>query len=469
MKHTIRIFAFLALAFFAQNTISAQASSGIKPELVLYRHNSNGMGATAVQQGDTLGNIWFRGLTPTKKIVNGANIRSFITGPVSAGVMPSNLVFRTAHTGSMKNRMVITSEGLVGIGTMSPTFNLHVEGNTHTTGDFYGRIHMDPNPGNAGPGTYTEEAYFEHKTSAEIGAPDMSATGRGGLLTLAPTANTGGQADHQLFFNKDGIYNRRDPADAPAWVGIWHKLLTSEDINGTPNRIAKFTAPSKLGDSQLFDDGTRVGIGTTTPTVFFEVAGNARFNNEFRAVGATTLENTLTVLQASNLRNTTVDGSLQVTNGATIANTATVNGTTNLNGSTNINGNTNSTGTISQTGNTNLNGGKVAIGTTVGAATPGTHLLYVNGSVVATEVKVALQASWPDYVFEQGYQLPNLCETEAYIAVHKHLPGMPSAAEVQQNGGIELGEMNRLLLQKIEELTLLLIEQQKQIDALKGK
>jgi hypothetical protein len=283
----------------------------------------------------------------------------------------------------------------------------------------------------------------------------MSATGRGGLLTLAPTANSGSQTDHQLFFNKDGIFNRRDQANAPAWTATWYKLLTGEDINGTPNRIAKFTAPSKLGDSQLFDDGTRVGIGTTTPTVFFEVNGETRIAANLSTTGTTNVGANLNVTQQSNLHNTSVDGSLQVSNGATVNNSLV------------INGNTNSTGTFTQSGNANFNGGKVAIGTTVGASTPGTHALYVNGSIVATEVKVALQASWPDYVFEPTYQLPDLNATEAFINEHKHLPGIPSATEVQQNGGIELGEMNRLLLQKIEELTLLLIAQQKQIDALK--
>jgi hypothetical protein len=92
----------------------------------------------------------------------------------------------------------------------------------------------------------------------------------------------------------------------------------------------------------------------------------------------------------------------------------------------------------------------------------------VEGKIISDEVFVALRADWPDYVFATDYQLPNLCETASFIEANKHLPGIPSAEEVKAKGGIELGEMNRLLLQKIEELTLLMIDQQKQIDALKA-
>ena len=67
---------------------------------------------------------------------------------------------------------------------------------------------------------------------------------------------------------------------------------------------------------------------------------------------------------------------------------------------------------------------------------------------------------WPDYVFEPEYNLLSLEETEAFIKKHQHLPELPSAKEIEANG-VQLGEMNRLLLQKIEELTLHLIEQQK--------
>jgi hypothetical protein len=90
--------------------------------------------------------------------------------------------------------------------------------------------------------------------------------------------------------------------------------------------------------------------------------------------------------------------------------------------------------------------------------------LAVNGSIYAKGVKTTL-SGWPDFVFENEYILPNLQETETFIKENKHLPNIPTAAEVEAEG-IELGEMQAKLLMKIEELTLYIIEQQKQMKVL---
>ena len=93
--------------------------------------------------------------------------------------------------------------------------------------------------------------------------------------------------------------------------------------------------------------------------------------------------------------------------------------------------------------------------------------LSADGLLMAKEVKVTL-TGWPDYVFGDGYKLLSLEETERYIRDNGHLPDVPSAAEVEEEG-LSLGEMNKVLLQKVEELTLHVIELQKQIDELKTK
>jgi hypothetical protein len=110
-----------------------------------------------------------------------------------------------------------------------------------------------------------------------------------------------------------------------------------------------------------------------------------------------------------------------------------------------------------------LNNGNVGIGTT----TPGSFKLAVEGKIGASEIKVTLQRPWPDYVFESNYQLPGLVELEAFIKKNKHLPDMPSAREVKESGGIELGQMNAKLLEKIEQLTLYVIELKKENEAIK--
>ncbi len=107
------------------------------------------------------------------------------------------------------------------------------------------------------------------------------------------------------------------------------------------------------------------------------------------------------------------------------------------------------------------NSGSVGIGTT----TPGTYKLAVNGHIRAKEIVVE-QANWPDYVFSDEHTLPSLEEVEKHIEENGHLINIPSAGEVHLNG-IEVGEMNRLLLEKIEELTLYILAQDKMNKTLK--
>ena len=103
--------------------------------------------------------------------------------------------------------------------------------------------------------------------------------------------------------------------------------------------------------------------------------------------------------------------------------------------------------------------GNVGIGTTDYADG---HLLSVGGKIACEEVRVQLENDWPDYVFQKDYELPSLEAVERHIQKEQHLPGIPSAATVQKEG-IMVADMQAKLLEKIEELTLYTIEQDKQI------
>ncbi len=99
----------------------------------------------------------------------------------------------------------------------------------------------------------------------------------------------------------------------------------------------------------------------------------------------------------------------------------------------------------------------------IGTTKTNGSLLAVAGKISAEEVEISLTTTWPDFVFSMSYELNTLAQVEEYINKHSHLPNVPSAKEVAEKG-INIAEMDAILLQKIEELTLYTIAQQKQID-----
>ncbi|WP_422082005.1 hypothetical protein [Ulvibacterium sp.] len=102
----------------------------------------------------------------------------------------------------------------------------------------------------------------------------------------------------------------------------------------------------------------------------------------------------------------------------------------------------------------------------MGTQDPGAYRLAVNGNVRAKEVRV--ETGWSDFVFEKDYDLPTLEEVETYIKERGHLKDIPSTEEVAENG-ILLGEMDSKLLQKIEELTLYIIDINKKVEQLQSE
>ena len=109
--------------------------------------------------------------------------------------------------------------------------------------------------------------------------------------------------------------------------------------------------------------------------------------------------------------------------------------------------------------------GNVGIGT---RSIPPGYKLAVAGNVIATEMKIQQLNNWPDYVFKKGYPLPSLDDVEKHIKEKGHLPEVPSAKEVEKEG-IALGANQAVLLKKIEELTLYIIEQEKRLNALEKR
>ena len=103
---------------------------------------------------------------------------------------------------------------------------------------------------------------------------------------------------------------------------------------------------------------------------------------------------------------------------------------------------------------------------TVGIGTKNTYgyKLAVNGNAIFTKVRIKTAGTWPDYVFKKGYVLPNLNQLEEYISLHRHLPGITPEGEISRDG-FDISEQQTALLKKVEELTLYLIDENKQLKA----
>lgn len=113
--------------------------------------------------------------------------------------------------------------------------------------------------------------------------------------------------------------------------------------------------------------------------------------------------------------------------------------------------------------------GKVGIGlyagnipTTAGGVNVSNYNLFVKGGILTDEIRVRINTTWADYVFNDNYKLKSLSELESYIKEHKHLPNVPSAAQIAKEG-VEMGNISKIQQEKIEELTLYIIEQDKQL------
>lgn len=134
--------------------------------------------------------------------------------------------------------------------------------------------------------------------------------------------------------------------------------------------------------------------------------------------------------------------------------------------------NNGTTETIWRSGNFNpanylqLTGGNITGNITIGTSAAQKQL-NVNGNIKARKVKVTL-TDWADYVFDTAYYLMPLPQLEHYIKVNKHLPNIPSA-EIVKEEGVDLGEHHTLLLRKIEELTLYILEQNRKNEVLEKK
>lgn len=217
---------------------------------------------------------------------------------------------------------------------------------------------------------------------------------------------------------------------------------TASDADGTISKVEFFHGTTNLID-QAPQSGSPYSI-TWTPTTpgTYVITAKATDNNN----AATTSSSVTVTVSAASAGAWSLEGNALTTAG--------------------ILGTTTSQPLIIKTGNTErlriLPNGKIGVNT----ATPPADF-SVNGEIWARKIKVT-QAIWADYVFDSAYNLMPLDKVEKFIAEHKHLPNVPSAKNVTEEG-LNVGDNQAVLLRKIEELTLYLIEQDKKIKQLEAE
>ncbi|KAA1245339.1 hypothetical protein [Aquimarina sp. RZ0] len=235
--------------------------------------------------------------------------------------------------------------------------------------------------------------------------------------------------------NTSGSLNFKNP------TGFWH--LSGPRSYELNNSFSVFWNDGSYKRYLTISDSGNVGVGTANPLEKFQINNSYTFHDGGHKVigflyspsGGVDLDDSKF---SAEIRFNPVNGNFRL-------------------------GTANSLSTIPVTHLNIDKNGKIGIGT---MDTKG-FKLGVKGKIAAEEVKISLHSEWSDFVFYDNYKLPTLQEVESYIKEKGHLKDIPSEKEVEENG-IFLGEMDARLLQKIEELTLYTIEQEKRIKELES-
>lgn len=366
-------------------------------------------------------------------------------------IAPDNRIFGTRNDQDISfitndvERAVLTTQGRLGLGLNAPLAQLHLSSNARIDGDLdvFGltRLQNNTNSSNATNGALVVSGGVGIGANLNVGA-NINVTGTaivGNNLTVRPAGITRLESDAGSATPFTGALLVR------GGVGIGQNLNVDDnfDVNGNATIGNDFTVESPgvariLNSTEAFSSNT----GALVITGGIGIGRSVFINQDLTVgnLGRTALLSNLSSTSANN-------GALTVVGGVGIG------------GAVNIGQN------LDVQGRAHIDD-VVSISTT---NTPGGHELYVGGSIIAEEVVVKLEGNWPDYVFDPDYPQPDLRDWAAHIAEHGHLPGLPSAAAVAQQDGVAVGAMQLQLLEKIEELTLILLQQQAEIDALRAQ
>jgi hypothetical protein len=354
--------------------------------------------------------------------------------------------------GLISNGTVIKT-GNVGINQSNPSARLHISDDPSQLNCFPA-ILINSNAGSTAGGTIGEDGPEDGSTNGTCTTPYIFRNILQGANSLATTVNIDGNGK-----------------------AIFGDIYNFSTVNGT-----RFSIENNLGLYHTSSDYTRFGYNTTGSSTEPLLYWNSSTSQAF-SIGYGSNENNLTrILTVQNEKkvgiNTTIPlAALHVKSDLTLPNEGPTgqiqgllienNGFRNHDFAFEIRTGQRPEGVAMENGRvfTVSNAGTVHVGPNLNWANPNDApelRMYVQGGIRTERIRVdvANLNGWADYVFEEGYQLMPTEELEAFIKEHKHLPGVPSAQEVVENG-IDLADMNRILLEKIEELTLRVIELEK--------
>ena len=404
-----------------------------------------------------------------------------------------NFVMGTLVSGTPTERWRMTPDGKIGVGLTAPTAGLHST-RANASGFNYGFT------------TYPAIMGQNNSTGSSSRAGVYgSASGAGGNYGVF---GNGVDASNTSF----GVFARLTAAPA---TGISAGILAYDAVNNSNTRslitrggLAEFESETEFNNNATFNSPIQYtsgapGLGKVLTS---DASGNATWQTPSGGIGGTGITNRLTkwinstTVGAAGVTETAAGsvgiGTVTPNSQLSVRKAITVGGTAindiesgRLNFNENINSYTDTTYCgvgFHYNGATNVlkleggcssksdimswarSGGKVTIGTV--ASTPGSYRLYVQDGILTERVKVAVEGSgnWADYVFAPDYNLMPLEEVDQFIQKNKHLPNVPSAEKMAETG-IDVATMDAKLMEKIEELTLYMIDMKKEIKNLKAQ
>jgi len=461
------------------------------------------LGAAALGSGSTLGTMTAIAIDPLTTAGTNYAIHSSGAGLVYFGDA-------TAATSPSTGALVIHGNiGLGGDGSAYFAGKMGVGGATST--DMFSV---------AGPDGVTQQISYRSNDTNWLGRIGQAVSG-GSIGTLISSGGAWAVSGNTFSATKD--WNGSFPTSA-LYIGNQFNGAATTSFRFLRKSAGSNTTDGTVTEVMTIDDGGNVGIGVPSPTATLDVAGSAHISGtittggSLTASGPVTTSNTMTMnggaivnsglqIASGNVEigtSSTPQGSLQVGSSG-IVSTGSALGTSSstsfylgnnfkyasgwkfLNGSLDanqmvFNGAAGTTWDFNVANGTGKSANDPIVWTTAMSITPSGAIgigtttpdkpftvkgsihataVYVDTTVAANAIRV-LPKAWADDVFDADHRLAPLSEVEGQIKADKHLPGVPSAKEVSENG-VDVGQMQTVLLSKVEELTLHLIEQEKQM------